>query len=132
VGLAKVEIYGTHHCIESVCWWCTEAAVQFVRSDCDADGNVNITDAVRILNYIFLGGPPCNCLDAGDADDNGALNIVDPIRLLCWLFGNCPPLPAPAPVDSLGTSAGSYDPMKSCGSDPTADALGCASFGVCP
>jgi hypothetical protein len=83
----------------------------FRRGDADADGVPKITDAICILQRLFLGGEPLPCEDASDANDDGKLNITDPITLLLHLFVGGGPLPAPG----------------DCGPDPTPDALGCAS-----
>lgn len=102
-------------------------APRFVRGDTDADGKINLTDAVSVLNYLFVGGREPSCFDAADSDDNGQLQLTDAVRLLGWLFlGNAAP-PAPSP------SSGTY-PQTDCGTDPEtepADPLGCAQFGPC-
>jgi uncharacterized protein (DUF3820 family) len=91
---------------------------RFVRGDADSDGTINLTDAVRILNFLFTGGVAPTCLDAADADDSGTLAITDAIRILGWLFsGGVRPLP-PSP------SGGNYSPGD-CGPDPTVDGLDC-------
>jgi hypothetical protein len=69
----------------------------FVRGDVNCDGNLNITDAVVLLNHLFLGGPSLCCAAAGDADDSGRLNLTDPVRVLDYLFRFSMPLPAPFP-----------------------------------
>jgi hypothetical protein len=91
---------------------------RFVRGDADSDGNINLTDAVRVLNFLFLGGTAPACLDAADADDSGGLSITDAVRILNWLFtsGVVPPPPSP--------NTAAYD-ASSCGLDPTQDELGC-------
>ena len=61
-------------------------AKRFRRGDSDANGAVNITDAVRILNVLFLGIGTITCDDAADADDNEAVNITDAVRILNVLF----------------------------------------------
>jgi hypothetical protein len=81
----------------------------FRRGDANPDGSVNITDAIFILGYQFLGQRAPACLDAADADDDGRLNITDPIFLLNALFAGGPPVPAPR--------------INACGLDPTPDAL---------
>ncbi len=88
----------------------------FVRGDANADGGVDLSDAVTVLFRVFLGGAEPPCLDAADADDSGSLDITDPITVLSYLFieGRSPKSPFPE-----------------CGLDPTADALGCASFPPC-
>lgn len=132
-GIAKIEVYGTQHCVTRVCWWCPASAPRFVRGDCNADGKINIADAVMLLNYMFLKGPPCSCADAGDVDDLGSHNVTDAIRILCWLFSStCLPPSPPTPVDGSGVPSGTYDSARSCGVDPTADILDCKSFATCP
>ena len=76
--------------------------------DLDGDGSRNITDAVRMVNYLFSGGPPpvpavCEVFESGssdkdpifsvptevqngDVDGNGSVNITDVIRFVQWLF----------------------------------------------
>jgi hypothetical protein len=98
------------------------AGVRFVRGDTNADGRVNIGDAVCALTYLFGDqGDPCkmtvaNCFDMADANDDGKVNIGDPIRILGYLFGNAGPLAAP---------------FDACGIDPNMDTLNCASFDPC-
>jgi hypothetical protein len=83
--------------------------ISFRRGDADTNGAVNITDAVRILNVLFLGIGTMTCDDASDSDDNGAVNITDAVRILNVLFLGIGVIPAP------GTDT--------CGGDPTDDAL---------
>jgi len=82
----------------------------FIRGDANSDGQVNIADAVAILQYLF-GDTKQACDDAIDVNDDGFLMIDDAIRLLMYLFVSPdPPIPAPAGVP---------------GPDPTQDSLGC-------
>ena len=69
----------------------------FIRGDGNGDGAVDISDAVAILAYLYLGGAPPDCKDALDTDDDGTLSITDPIYLLNFLFQDGPPIPAPGP-----------------------------------
>lgn len=98
---------------------------QFVRGDANADGSVDLSDAIWTLHYLFIGGPPLVCLDAADAGDSGSLDISDPIWILAWIFlgGPAPPSPSPSALKYL---------LEDCGTDPTPDALGCAAFPPCP
>ncbi len=86
------------------------ATSPFVRGECDGDGNVTLTDAVFILNFMFSGGVAPTCFDACDTNDSGKLDISDPVRILLFLFagGSAPPSPFPAADE-----------------DPTADTLDC-------
>ncbi len=89
---------------------------RFMRGDSNADGTVNIADAIYVLGFLFGGEEPPPCRDAGDANDDGAINIADAIATLGHLFGGEGNLPAPFGV---------------CGTDPTGDGLDCQSFPPC-
>ena len=71
--------------------------------DMDGNGNRNITDAVRLLNYLFSGGePPVHAMcqltgsntyvptevENGDIDGSGSTNITDAMRFVSWLFAS--------------------------------------------
>ena len=93
------------------------APTGFRRGDSNASGDLNITDGVFVLNYLFLGGPEPPCQDAADSDDNGALNITDGVRILNYLFLGGPAPSAPGP--------------DTCGPDPTADDLPTCNYTAC-
>ncbi len=88
----------------------------FSRGDANADGDINIADAVFLLNYLFAGGEIPPCLDAVDANDDGKLSIADAVKVLYSLFGGIGPLP---------------EPSSGCGIDPTLDELDCQEFPPC-
>ncbi len=72
----------------------------FLRGDVDRNGSIEITDAVKLLNFLFLGGPPPTCPDAADFNDHGAVDISGAIGILNFLFlGGAPPRP---PFPNLG------------------------------
>ena len=90
----------------------------FVRGDSTSSGAINLTSGIAVLNWLFLGGPELDCLDAADWDDDGRILIGDAVSTFSWLsLGGTPPA-APAPT------AANYLPTD-CGSDPTEDLLGC-------
>jgi hypothetical protein len=89
----------------------------FRRGDADGDGEINITDAIFTLGFLFSGGREPGCHKAADADDSGQLDITDPIFTLSFLFLGGPAPPAPG--------------HQSCGSDPTPDALPCTAQPSC-
>ncbi|MCZ6792785.1 MAG: hypothetical protein O7J95_04135, partial [Planctomycetota bacterium] len=62
------------------------SAVLFIRGDATSDCGVDLSDAVRTLNWLFLGERQPTCLDAADADDTGLVDLTDAIRTLTWLF----------------------------------------------
>ncbi|HNR99925.1 MAG TPA: hypothetical protein PKX48_05310 [Planctomycetota bacterium] len=98
------------------------AGTKFKRGDANADGKIDIADAVCVLGYLF--GPPSDsckqkvrdCADAADANDDGKVDIADAVKVLGHLFGGAGALP---------------DPFAECGTDPTEDDLGCESFAPC-
>ena len=74
---------------------------RFRRGDHDGSGLADITDALNLLGFLFLGTTPPICGNASDFDNSGALDITDALILLGHLFlGQPSSLPAP------GTSCG--------------------------
>jgi hypothetical protein len=90
--------------------------VPFVRGDANASGEIDISDGVFTLSYLFLGDRPPSCPAAADADDSGRLELTDSVYVLNFLF--------------LGTEA-PPEPFASCGDDPTAGELPCPRFAPC-
>ena len=78
-----------------------EPGTQFIRGDFNGDTNVNLSDAVGILLYLFMGEAAPDCMDAGDADDNASINLTDSTFILNYLFLGGPPLPAPFPLPGM-------------------------------
>jgi hypothetical protein len=68
---------------------------------------IDLTDPIRVLDRLFLGGEPLSCPDAADANDDGELNLTDVIAVLDRLFLGGEPLPPPGP--------------EQCGFDPAPD-----------
>jgi hypothetical protein len=68
-----------------------------VCGDVNFDGMTNISDAVFLIGYIFVGGPtPADFADA-DVDCNGIITISDAVYLVIYIFAggsapcaNCP------------------------------------------
>jgi hypothetical protein len=88
----------------------------FVRSDCNADGQRNIADPVRLLVRLFLGGgAELPCAGACDTNADRRLDLSDAVYTLSYLFGTGSP-PAP-PFPLCGPGGG--------------DEIGCASFPPC-
>ncbi|MEE9443094.1 MAG: PKD domain-containing protein [candidate division Zixibacteria bacterium] len=62
----------------------------YVKGDANGDGDVNIGDAVFIINTVFKGGPSPSPLDAGDANCDYAVNIGDAVYLINHVFKGGP------------------------------------------
>ncbi|NIP43533.1 MAG: hypothetical protein GWN61_17265, partial [candidate division Zixibacteria bacterium] len=60
--------------------------------DANCDCVVNVSDAVYIINYVFIGGnPPCFCIH-GDTNCDGSVNVSDAVYIINYVFigGNNP------------------------------------------
>jgi hypothetical protein len=95
----------------------------FRRGDPDGSGNVDLTDPIYLLGFLFLGGEKPACAETADADNDGRMAIADAIMLLDFLFRGGQPPGAPGPF------------AGSCGTDPdppgSAGDLGCEAYGGC-
>jgi hypothetical protein len=60
--------------------------------DANADGTVNISDAVFIINYIFAGGLPPDPYEAANVNCHETVNISDAVWIINYIFvgGNIP------------------------------------------
>ncbi len=96
---------------------CRPPSQGFRRGDSNEDANVDISDAVFSLSYLFLGGPTPTCLDAADANDDGRVDLSDAVYTLGFKFLGGPEIPAPGP--------------NNCGKDPTTDSLVECSYNKC-
>jgi len=91
-------------------------SVPFRRGDVNRDGRSDLSDPIFTLHALFLGGEPFSCEDSADTNDDGAIDISDALYTLLHLFVGGPPEPAP---------------RQECGTDPTPDHLGCATYEPC-
>jgi hypothetical protein len=69
----------------------------FVRGDADGDRQIDISDPLAVLFFVFAERPTLDCEDHGDANDDGSLNATDALVLLNFLFLSGPPPRAPFP-----------------------------------
>jgi hypothetical protein len=90
-------------------------ALSFRRGDANADGAVEVIDAIFLLDYVFGRGAVPPCLEAADAANDGRINLRDAVGVVSALFGNHT-LPAPFPE---------------CGGDATGDPLSCSTYEGC-
>jgi hypothetical protein len=54
--------------------------------DANSDGNVNVSDAVHIINFIFIGGDPPDPMDNGNVNCDGSVNISDAVWIINYVF----------------------------------------------
>ena len=89
----------------------------FRRGDVNADGSLNLSDSLGILNFMFREfAPAVECDKAFDVNDDGNLSIGDPIFHLSYLF-------------TEGSEPAA--PFGKCGEDLTEDDLTCVEYNTC-
>jgi hypothetical protein len=96
-----------------------QADPPYIRGDANSDGEVDISDGIHVLNYLFIGGPSPRCPAIADANASGSVDISDGIAILSFLFssaGNIPPL--------------TETEIQNCISPPPPTVLRCGSFGT--
>jgi len=74
------------------------AELHFRRGYVSPDPDLDLADAVTILDYLFLGGGEPKPLAAADLNDDAAVDISDPVFLLDYLFTGGPEPPEPFQV----------------------------------
>lgn len=97
------------------------ARPSFKRGDANDDGQLGISDSLRLFNALFLGGDMPGCREAGDSNNDGSVDLSDGIFVLSYLFlgGQAPPPPG---ASTCGTDP---DPEGSPGDD------GCVLYTSC-
>jgi PKD domain len=66
--------------------------VTYICGDANNDLEVNVSDAVWIINYVFVGGDPPDPFEAGEANCDSEVNVSDAVWIINWVFvgGNEP------------------------------------------
>jgi hypothetical protein len=116
-GLARVDILGTDLDSFRIVGRRSEPSEVYRRGDADGNGQVELTNAVGTLGFLFQGFREPACLDAADSNDSGVVDIGDAINTLNVLFLGTGEIPTPGILE--------------CGVDPTDDALSCDAYDTC-
>jgi hypothetical protein len=58
----------------------------YVCGDANSDTTVNVSDAVWIINYVFVGGGPPEPLKAGDPNCDETVNVSDAVWIINYVF----------------------------------------------
>jgi hypothetical protein len=61
-----------------------------VDGDVDANGIINISDAVYLLTYVLADGPVPRSSKAADVDCSGLINVSDVVYLIAFVFSGAP------------------------------------------
>ncbi len=62
----------------------------FVDGDANGDAQVNVADAVYLINFVFKQGPAPEPLEAGDANCDLSTNVADAVYLINYVFKGGP------------------------------------------
>jgi parallel beta-helix repeat protein len=83
--------YSNEHVLEIAC-----STQSYLCGDTNGDGSINISDAVYLINYVFVSGSPAPTpfLCIGDANGDGTVNISDAVWIINYVF-----LGGPAPSE---------------------------------
>ncbi len=92
-------------------------SVPFIRGDANADKQIDISDAISILEWLFLGGKKPECGETADTNDDDRVDLTDAVNILYALF--------------LGT--GTIAPPNACGESGLLanEDTDCPSFAGC-
>jgi hypothetical protein len=60
------------------------------RGDANGDGEINVADAVFLINFVFNEGPAPDPLESGDANCDSNPNVGDAVYLINYVFGGGP------------------------------------------
>jgi uncharacterized protein (TIGR02145 family) len=69
-----------------VCLTGTIAYGDYVCGDANGDSDVNVSDAVHIINYVFVGGDPPNPIESCDCNCDEACNVSDAVWIINYVF----------------------------------------------
>jgi serine protease AprX len=58
----------------------------YLTGDVTADGKINVSDVVYLINYLFIGGPTPDPLFLGDVNCDSQVNVSDVVYLIGYLF----------------------------------------------
>jgi hypothetical protein len=63
----------------------------YIPGDANGDRDVDLSDAVYLVNYLFIGGPEPNVFEAGDANGDDEVDMADAVYIVNYLFIGGPP-----------------------------------------
>lgn len=69
-----------------------EGIIPFMCGDANGDQTLNVSDAVHIINYVFVSGDPPDPIEAGDCNCDATCNVSDAVYIINYVFigGNKP------------------------------------------
>ncbi|HEQ99713.1 MAG TPA: hypothetical protein ENO22_10280 [candidate division Zixibacteria bacterium] len=66
--------------------------IPYICGDADGSETVNVSDAVTVINYVFVSGTAPDPMEAADTNCDGAVNVSDAVNIINYVFvgGNAP------------------------------------------
>jgi len=58
----------------------------YICGDANGDDDVNVSDAVYIINYVFVGSESPDPLESSDCNCDGTCNISDAVWIINYVF----------------------------------------------
>ena len=92
--------------------------IPFVRGDANGSGDVDISDGIFTLSYVFFGARGPTCAAAADSNADGRLDVSDMIYSLSFVLLGGPRPPAPYPECGLPLFEGRLDCVRYDACDP--------------
>ena len=71
-----------------------------MRGDVDHSGEIDISDLIYLVDYMFNYGPEPPCFDEANIDGAGDLDVSDLIHMVDYMFNGGPP-PVPCPRQTM-------------------------------
>jgi hypothetical protein len=71
----------------------------YICGDVNGDSRVSISDAITVINHVFMGGVILVPIQAGDANCDSVVNVSDAIYLINYIFNGASP---PCDLDQDG------------------------------
>jgi len=59
---------------------------QYICGDANSDDIVDVSDAVYIINYVFVGGFAPEPMEAGDTNCDGIVDVCDAVWIVNYVF----------------------------------------------
>jgi len=61
-------------------------AQTYPAGEVNGDGSVNVSDAVWLINYIFVGGDPPVDMNSADVNNDCKINVSDAVTIISYIF----------------------------------------------
>lgn len=68
-----------------------DVVTPYTCGDANGDEQINVADAVYVINYVFREGPAPSPMEAGDANCDGQVAVADAVYVIGYVFRDGPP-----------------------------------------